>query len=344
MNSDIITTEGVIKIVALSNKKGVTRKEHLQYAEDFSELLKQLPAAYHHPLLYHKALLLQKGENSEYETLLENLLKQNPVLPEVIWLTLQISREGEEARSKRFSYENMLSTTIPVSIWTFLSDSRLEQEEIERRELLTIIGLEHPSIPQLDVNKLSKIARLFNEMNMGDLAINAYREAIYNYSPTDYQSPGKYDTWTSPNTADLWLTLATLEAQAGSTKWALHALCMAAASAPDRLEELQELVPSIYNPPKAEPSHYDKERLLTIARLYKECNLHPRALEVLALTEKALKVKLTEEIKATEMEWVELIRQYADGRESSCYLFGLKVADYLKSPLKIKVPTFKYKR
>jgi hypothetical protein len=344
MDSEIKAAESIIEIIAQSNKPGVTKAQYAVFADRLTGFMRELPAGFHAPLLYHKAWLLAKAEDNAYLDILGQITDDTSLI-EAVWLAIQLTagEPGPESNQKRMYYEAMISGILPVCMWTWLADSRCEQAEKEKLGIIfNVEGPDWPVIPRIDVVKFERIAALFNEMNMVEKAADAYRETVYNFSPPGFYQPGAHETWISAETAGLWITLARLELLAGRDIWAFQALCLAAASDPSRMQELKEMVPVLYKTPEKTTPLYDKEKLLRIAQLYRQCNLHPRAMEVLEIAEKELTINLDTLKNEAAAEWADLIKRYASAREKTCFLFGMKVADYRENPMKLAPHPFLY--
>ncbi|MCP4130931.1 MAG: hypothetical protein GY754_08100 [bacterium] len=327
--------EQTVEIMAEAYSKPPSSKGHfLDSAKKIGRAALQMPEEYRSPFYYHQARLLAMGDNrDDAADILKKLLKENPPLPEVIWLSIQISASGtgKENNERRWNYEDQLGGILPFSIWNYLRDSRFEQKESEKTGEPLCDGPDWPRIPAVKADTLMRIASLFEEMNLHAEAANAYREAVYGgFNPPLLPEPGA-NTWFSNETADAWIAIGTHEATIKMKKWPVQALLNAVASSPSRLKTAKELIPftfSYYR--KLQKTKYKRDTFIKIANLYVENNLHGRALRVLDEAAELTKTDLSQIKTGIEKEWDKLISSYMQLREKICFLYGYKVSDHSK--------------
>ena len=211
---------------------GPSRDRLALIARGLGELAGQVPREYHAVLRYHQArVLAMNGNVAEAVALLDQLLAERDVLPEALWLNIQLSagNTDEASNRRRWALEDRLGTAIPLSTWGRLRDGRLEEREAERLGRPLVDSTHRPSIPLVDRDRLLRIADGFAAMKRNLEAANAYREAIYAaFPPPGFPAFGE-ETWVSEATARTWLAVARLDAETQSP-FAMHALFLAASS------------------------------------------------------------------------------------------------------------------
>jgi hypothetical protein len=220
-------------------------------------------------------------------------------------------------------------------------DARLEQREAEKLELPMSDSPLRPNIPLLNAEKLMRIASLFDQMAMSDEAANAYREAIYSACPPPEFPEAGAETWMSDTLAAAWLAVARNEISVGIKPWAAQAAFMAVASSPRVRATAAALLRSIESGEKsATGSEPNAKMLIEIAGLYRDCNLHPRAILALDLAAQLPRANVSSLKDEIVSEWSKRISLYMSGRDQICFLFGLRVASV--SPDKLLPGQFPY--
>lgn len=295
--------------------------------------------------VYHRARLMGLGgDRAQAVTLLDELLAHGRQLPEALWLKIQLThREGDEqSNQQRWEIEDRLGELLPISSWGRLRDARLEVKQARQLSRSLVDNPELPVIPMVDRARLLRIAQLYEDMRLFDQAGNAYREAIYGgFLPPEFPDAGA-ESWISEPAADAWMSTARCEAAAGRQAWAVHALLMAVAPSGRRLLRAKSAAETIFesNQAAAAPA-VDLRRLTEIADLYRDSNLHPRALAALKLGEKLPNADLSQRQRDLTEAWKHLISECRAGRDEICFLFGRRVAD-VRDPVDLSPPHFKY--
>lgn len=316
----------------------------LESAEKLAKLASQVQEKYALPLRYHEArFLAMAGDIDKASELLDYIIQSKTPLPEALWLNIQLkaSAVNEESNSLRWSLEDELGLMLPISRWGMLRDTRLEENEAEKTGH-PIYDTSGPIIPLLESEKLFRIAFLFYEMKMIPETANAYREAVYGtLMPPDFPEFGR-ESWASEEAADSWLKIAIMDAMLGGKMWGTQALLMAVASSKSHLSKAEEILKKMLSDQVPMPTPApDLAKLTEIAMLYRDCNIHPRAILTLNEAEKALGANVSKLKNDIEKSWNELVTSYARGKESICFLFGSKVSDY-PSKIELSPKTFPY--
>ncbi|MBI4583131.1 MAG: hypothetical protein HY717_03815 [Planctomycetes bacterium] len=301
----------------------------LGLAKKLDPLVPKAPAECQPPLRYHQAwILAASGGAAEAAKILDDLAKGSLFLPEALWLNIQISAAGtdESSNQRRWNIEDQLGARLPISIWGRLRDGRLEEKEAERLGRL-LPDSPGAIIPNIQGEKLLAIARLFEEMKMAEEAAMAYREAVYGgFTPFQFPEAGA-ETWTSSETAGIWLSTARLDAALGKTAWCVQALGLAMASSRQEEKAALDLLKGLFaqkpSPPPAAP---EASRLKQIAAHYGDSNLHPRALSALEAAAKVPGADVKALLAEYSQAWEKLVAGYIKGREPTRFLFGKKAA------------------
>jgi tetratricopeptide (TPR) repeat protein len=301
-----------------------------QAASRLDEIAAGLSAEFHWSLRYHQARMTAlAGDKTRAVQMLNPLIDLDPPLPEAVWLKIQLTHvEGDdESNRRRWQLEATLGEVLPISSWGRLRDGAAESREAIRLSLPMQDNPDIPTIPIVDGAKLMRIARLYDEMNFHDEAAGAYREAIYGgFAPPDFPDAGS-ETWISEEAAEAWLSAARCEAAAGRTRWAVHALVMSVVPSAAHELRAKKLLQSIFDADRVDSERKpDAQRLLEIASLYRDGNLHPRGLAPLAEAAKLPKADVVDRRNTLERDWLDLIQDYMAGREQTCFLFGQRVA------------------
>lgn len=263
--------------------------------------------------------------------LIETLLAEPAPLPEALWLAIQLTAAGDTDadRTRRWALEARLGKLLPIGAFGRLADAKAQAAEAGRLGE-PLKDVPRPAIPAIAADKLFAIASAFDEMHLAADAANAYRDAIYGgLAPPGFPDAGP-GTWLSPEAADRWLAVARLEAGLGRRGWPFQALLLAAAASPARADRAAEVLGwalgEAPRPPVPDPVP-EERKLVRIARLYEELNLHPRGLAALdrlprpAATSDAGRVRA-----AIAAAWEALVADYARGAERTSFLFGRKVS------------------
>jgi tetratricopeptide (TPR) repeat protein len=323
----------------------VSIKEHyIKSAGKLAEVIDGMPEEYNIAFKYHEArLLAMGGQVSEAIEIINDLLNKNIYLPEALWLMIQLtaSDTSKDGNKLRWKLEDQLGKILPISFWGRQRDNKLEEEEIMRKGGLFSDGPDWPQVPDPTSQKLLQIARLFDQMNMHAEAANAYREAIYGtFDPPGFPQFGS-ETWISGETADAWFSVARHEMSIGINKWAFQALPMAVVASPDLKDKTDELLHDMLNDTKVKSRPAPElEKLNQIAILYRDSNLHPRAIHVLNTAEKVLGADVSQLRNKIANDWKNLLIAYTREREETCFLFGQKVSE---TPIELLSPrTFPY--
>ena len=164
-------------------------------------------------------------------------------------------------------------------------------------------------------------------------ASNAYREALYSaFSPPDFPKFSD-ESWVSSESADAWLATARIEAVLGRRMWSMQGLLMSVASSRSQLLPAKQLLEEMLNAQNVirEPAP-DVARLTRIAMLYRDCNLHPRAISALDEAAKIPGADVSELRADIGNAWEELVALYARGKEPISFLFGHKVSEQAAKP------------
>jgi hypothetical protein len=305
------------------------RESLLRAARTLADLASRMPPEHQLAVRYHQARLQAAGGDIPRALeLLEGIATALPPLPEALWLKIQLAAAGLDDASNqvRWRLEDQLGLMLPLSGWGRLRDARLGEREAVRAGLPRhdVPGAD-VTIPAIDRARLRAVADLFAAMHMHAEAANAYRELMYSaFTPPQFPAPG-LDTWISPEAADGWLTTARLEARLGRRSWAFQALLLAAASSPSALEPARAVLAALNQPP--ERAIVDRSKLVEIAQRYRECNLHPRALEALETARQLPGAPVAEEIKRTASEWGELLAAYREANQPVAFLFGYNLSN-----------------
>jgi hypothetical protein len=279
-------------------------------------------------------LQLVAGEPEAVAAQGRRLAADASVAPEALFLLLEsANRAGQTQR--RNTYERLLGRLLPLSTYGLMADRAATP-----RDSLS----EGPVIPDLRREKLIEIASSFAEMGMLPEADGAYREAIYGGFGPPWAAEPRPETWLSPETMDLWLSLGEvqrvqgrMDAAAGA---AARALVFGAAKQRDAaaamLDRLEQGDRSAAASLPAE-LRLDGERLLHVARLYAGMNLHPRAIALLRQHRAALSAT-AERLEGDLVEqWRQLLRQHCAGVAGPCVVFGRDVRG-MERPEALSIP------
>lgn len=344
MSSPSLIVETVSGAYPAYSDSAASRDRYQASAARVTELIGELPDVFKTALTYHHARLTSlAGDSAQALQILDKLCADETPLPEAVWSKLQL-RAGDESEAgtrQRIEVEDGLGTLLPISAWSMVRDARLEQAQAESLDIPLALGAPPPIIPTLDQVKFFQIAALFDDMRMLSETANAYREAVYGtLAPPNFPEFG-FETWVSADAADAWLAIARAEVALSRDKWAVQAILMAVVSSSQTHTEakslLQQILDNVRDAPELEPSI---EKLTEIAQIYRECNLHTRALEVLETAAalpgadvSALRTQIT-------AEWTQVLNAYKRGREDICYLYGVKVST--AAPKTLSPPPFNY--
>lgn len=281
-------------------------------------------------LRYHHARLAAlAGERDRALRLLDELSRAGWPLPEALWLKIQLTHVEGDAPSNRLRWEleARLGDALPISAWGRLRDARLEAAEAEKRRLPQKDNPDWPTIPIVDRDKLLRIAALFDDMKLYADAAEAYREAAYGgMVPPGFPSAGP-ETWLSEQAAEVWLSAARCAIRGDRPGWAGHALLMAVAPSAGRLARARSYAEEVSTSARLRvpPPEPTRANLLEIAQLYRECHLHPRALEVLDRAARLPGNDLSHLRRDIEQSWLELLEEYCTDRRSIAHLFGQRI-------------------
>jgi tetratricopeptide (TPR) repeat protein len=340
-------TESLSLLANGYQKKGQSPNEWKETAKKLAKLSPKVPRDLRFALHYHEAKALAlSGQREKALALLQSSRKLPPLLPESLWLEIQLSyKEGDQKSNKRrWEIEEMLGKILPLSTWGRRRDMNLAEKQAREGKKLIRDRVNGILIPSSKKENLVRVAILYREMGFFEEAALAFREAIYEFC---FQPPGFPEitstSWISPETSEMWLQVAQGDALSGKKAWAIQAVLLAVVAAPENLSKATQILKNILtgNIERGQIKPV-QSKLLEIVGLYRESNLHPLALKALDQAQLLTKQSLDQEIKKIETEWSQRIRQYVkgEGSDNIAFLFGQNVQE--TPALSLVPPRFSY--
>lgn len=316
VNEDLKT---VVRLIADGYKHSYTG-DASEFYIDLSARIEseaaKLPIEFQASLGYHRAIFLASiGKSELAKKIVDSSIYARYISPEIYWLAILLYSENNEVR---WGLEDKMGKLLPLSVWGKLRDGKLQDKEATRLGA-AITDDTRQGIPNLSTKKLLEIAQLFNDMKMYKEASIGNFEAIYSGPPPRIEAKSA-ESWTGIDNRNNWLSLAQSLHFEGKYGASFHAILMAVACDPGAVDTAIQILQQPENIYINEEITMDK--VTKIANLYKEMLLHPRALDVLETAGKMLHQDVSIQSNVIKKEWSTIIREYCQGREDFCFVFG----------------------
>ncbi len=273
-------------------------------------------------LLYEAICQTELGQRARALETVAAALAKGVDRPDFLKLKARLQGAGdtERAREARLATWDVLGQLLPVSVYGHRRDYELSGRlpKVDRP----------PRVPRLDWSALLAIAESFRAMGLMSEAVHAYRETFYTFA-----DPGGP---VAQSKSQVWLSMADALRASGEPREAARAYLRAvyydkgsqlqatqglsACLAEDTAQQDTIIEPTI-----------EAEKLESIASLYAQVNMHPRAVWVLTLGGEELDAELAPLRAGYEREWSERLKEYCAIwealalRKGPVYLFGQEV-------------------
>lgn len=298
--------------------------------EELSRAADAAPHELQPAMSYHRARFsAMSGDKPAALRMLDELLATEHPLPEAIVLYNQVAyvEDDDAVAKRRWELEARLGELLPISTWGHLRDGNLEVAECNKRGAAMSDNPDRPIIPLIKPRPLRRVAECYEDMRLFDLAVSAYAEAIYGGLGAPDAARAAADTWLGEEAADAWMSRARCAMYANKPGACGHSLLMAVAAPGGRLGRASDLARQLAARPKPPEPLPTRGGYREIAECCRDCNLHPRAIEALDAAAKLPGADLAPLRRDTEHAWRELLREYSERREQTCFLFGVRYAD-----------------
>jgi hypothetical protein len=281
-------------------------------------------------MMYVLEVKLLVGDTAGFAKLKEETVATAVLGPEVLALenmfSVVILRYSAPERGQ---VRNELGTVLPVSSWGSGLDSVKAPE----------LGFVDPPLADVSYTRgmpyrLEKVADLYGDAGLKREEVNSLLESIYS-APVPIHRP---------ESTGLWMRIAKLEESMGERLLAVRGYLSAAHNDPARESEVVDALVRILAKEWKARKEVDVrkgslslEAALKVADLYRQSNLHPMALRVLAgfdLEPEGPEAKVRDEIA---QEWAGIVRRHRLIRGPKCVILGQKV-DEVKDWAAVKIP------
>lgn len=276
-------------------------------------------------LLYYLATCeIKLGNKEKAEAIIADGIKKNIDIPDLMILEINLigdSREGSESRIKVW---DELGRILPLSIYGRDRDNRYGEPRIKSNPPL-------PKIPKTSrPESIEKIGKIFEGMGFLRQAIDSYLESIY-MGGLDEINKGK-----------LWLKVGNLEYLMAEKKLAVRAYIRALYTSPQLDVPVAEGLMKCF----ALKDDFKKEtiimtpdakKIVEIAELYRELNIHPLAMKLFADVKDIIDADFSKEKEQLNSEWGKLLEKMIYVVGPNCHIYGQdisKVQDWSK----VKIP------
>jgi tetratricopeptide (TPR) repeat protein len=306
-------------------REGIDGKEARRLAERVPKMEKDSVVSAALDVFRAKAVFLD-GDAPAYGRLKQRLRDATALSPELLQVEETLGSEGTGAE-RRHRWDE-LGRLLPLTKYRYSMDRRSGEG-----------ALVDPPLPEMPEGPVSanceKIGEIYAGSGLLREAVDALLESVYD---TRARQP-------DPGYADRWYRIGTYEEEMGEQLLAARAYLNAVHNDPTRKAEITgALMRAVSGKPRSGQevgravSRLPVEKALEIARLYAQCNLHPRALELLSkyeMTADSAEGRIREEIRE---EWIsKIVKLYRLVKGPDCVLLGRRV-DAVKDWATVKIP------
>ncbi len=250
-------------------------------------------------------------------------------LSDIIELDTQASKNDELSVKRRLQYWHVYAKVLPLS-----NQGRDEDNTVSHR---AYVLRDRPIIPRLNyrrtTNNLVEIADLLFEMKLYEEAEATALEAIYYTYPPFPMLRTLQESWLSPRTAGLWLQISECAWHRGEDSrtiadYLAKALVFGSEETKDKagdfLRRWQQYSQGPNQADQTSKAHPDAAKLLRIAAIYADMNMHPRAIALLKQYGHLTGPKGGALQEQYQESWLRLLSDHCEN--ATCQIFGQDVS------------------
>jgi tetratricopeptide (TPR) repeat protein len=267
-----------------------------------------------------------EGDTATYGRLKENLIGSGALSPELLQIEETLGRGSSPA--ERGEIWKGLGRLLPLSHYRYSMDMRSGEGGLVDPPL--------PRVPEGPVNaNCDKIGEIYAASGLLREAVDALLESLYDLRLR--RPDARY--------ADAWRKIGGYEEEMGEKVLAARAYFNVVHNDPSKKEVIVMALKRVLSGQgkgvrggAAEVRFLELEKALAVSQLYRECNLHPRALELLskyAFADDSAAAKARDEIKQEWMAKIVNLHRLVKGPD--CVLLGCRVDD-VQDWAAVKIP------
>jgi len=292
-------------------------------------------------LLYEGYMLNTANRKNEALEMAQKAIDYQTDLPEALQLKGGlINRDDPKLGTESARLNSQSMSLIPAAWGSIALDP--QQNFFATGDLPSIPGIPYSLNMKSQFEGFFQIGELFESMGFYRKAIDSYVEA--------YDRSCKKNYNTEIDRCDLWMKIGELESREGQKVLAYRAFLKAAYLDPDKkiIDKAADYIADLMDD-KAPPKHdiptpiYDKDKVLKIAEIYRQMNLHPLGLALLRETEKATGVSFKEKEETMRAEWQKIMDSYSESYGPNCMILGNyrnDIKDWADAPILRPSDTF----